>query len=830
MLTTILCGLASLARINHCTFILVPLLCVHALVIGTRTMARGEEMKQEVPPLSTPMAPSSSSTLPAGVSACPTGLSPQPKPRPKPRLHSPDPALMNRKLTDTSVPPEREGQTVANGPTTIPPALSDVPNVVENSSSAVQPEVKSPSPPPLPVKKATSAKKIIIPEEDVVFELEDVPMPETPQATTSEEAVSKDQFINLPPVSDEPPPVIPSTRSPIPALPPKESDSPPPSVSIAPFEETQKTVVQSPVPALPPKEDEDMAPSLPPLPPKDNPDMGTLLSETSVHPPPIRRHFVTGNEDADLLDLTKTPPLPRRDTDPPKFSPPLPEPEEEAGMPPAPPPAEVIRTTSEEGDPTSIPELPMVSADESLVSPEQEVLSEFPESVVQSNWYKEEEDTIPVSGVTSLPQPGSGSGSEKEVPPVLPPKEQHPQPPPPPPITPEDYPEDFSDSDMTDSEEECGPMMSIQSSRTHDNDQLMVTHVPSANGEMEYSDDEISVTTPSSSAESTPKKKTLIRQSGPSLQRGFTDEDIMVVSPSPLMTAAMDDYMNQEAIDKAKMADIDYMNQEAIDQTLADEDDVAATNVDRQHFTIRGSSPIKSRTLELSRRQTDRDYENQNMVDKVLEDDIIPVSTLPGAAEPISLVEETRRDYSYSTPPAVTSMQHHVKKHRYEELDIDFSGRESAPPRSTSVSVGGWQRTADHPPAVAVSSYTKSTARQEEEEEEEEEGELVHSRSTKDNLEVEESPLESSGGSLNQTFPRTVSTSSSHHKPPLPKQQSQQKTEMLVKQRSLSVENSVDIDGALVASVPVTSGVYHQVRVAAYMDDDLYPFRMRIQY
>ena len=518
-----------------------------------------------------------------------------------------------------------------------------------------------------------------------------------------------------------------------------------------------------------------------------------IPSSKELSPPlPVRRHLVTSNETV-VVSTAPPPPLPHRDSGPPSFSPPLPpDSEDDEGLPP----------------PT--------------VCPVQEPTGVVDDRLHIQSSVCDDDDIILVGGLDGRPQPtaavtvnDTGSTPESDeatssLPPTLPPKEQ---PPPPPPITPEDFPEDFSDSNMSDSDEESGPLISIQSSRTHDDDRMMVTQtLPSANGGEQYSDDDDdddSSATPSSSVENTPKKKAVIRQSGSSLQRGFTNEDIMLVSPQPPPDQEGEDYMNQEAIDKANEEDRDYMNQDAIDQSLADEDDVNATNVKKENFVIRGTSPIKSRTLEKGGLKTDQDYENQDVVDDVLEGDIIPVGTMPGMGAPASLPEMPCRDYSYSTPPPVPQAQSRKKHHNYEDLDGDFNEGDSSHPRSATVSFDGkrlnfgGRGSSNVTPAPVVQRSNEVSTQLEERE-------AVSPRSSEDELKAEHA-LESSGGSMNSTFPRTMSTASTHYKPPLPKQQDSSSDLDRRKRRSNSVDDITDTDGEICASVPAPYGGFNEV-------------------
>lgn len=850
-------------------------------------------------------------------------------------------------------------------------------------------EVKSPPPPPVPVKKTSGGKRIIIPDEDVVFELEDVPMPETPQVTSLPVDIGTEAVKSAPLLHDsrEPPlslqteiSPLPPSVSPVPALPPKEdtvthtSTSPLPTlpskevdtlstessqIPILPLREAVDVALANfSVPTLPPKDEEPppQSSSVPALPPKEidvdsvevselkvtavsseqppSSDVPTesldLQSQLSTPPLPARRHFVAEVESTDSqIVSTKTPPLPRRDTGPPSFSPPPPpiadlEDEEEAQVPPLPPPRtstlppSALRNGNEresEGERlsppmalASMPELTGLS-----VTAQREPASDAPSHQIRSVWTdNDNDDIIPVIGLGSLApsttnndEGSSGKMSPEHnllsaslgeaemnlirdgsLPPMLPPKEHQQQPPPPPPITPNDYPEDYSTSDMSDSDEDSCPLMSIQSIRNQqeDDDRMMLAHAPpppSSNGGTFHGDDDDSYNcTPSSSAESTPKKKTLIRQSGSSLQRGFTDDDIMVVSPKPplesedymnqdaidkvaqddsddiimvstpkpLAAEKSEDYMNQEAIDRAKQ-DTDYMNQDAIDQSLADEDDVNATNVEREHFVIRGSSPIKSRTLEPKQQaDKDRDYENQEMVDEVLEGDIIPVGTIPspeadiipvgtipsleGDIIPIGTIPSPEapiskqppqpvmvRDYAHSVSMAGPTAKQRVKRHKYEEMDP------ISPTRSNTVcfDTKRWnfrdEREEERGPTSlpVIDSGSTSSAQRD------------HCVPPEDDIEIT-SPLESSGGSINQTFPRTASTASSQYKPPLPKQghggqeqlSSASSSGRIMKQRSFSMEDALDVDGGGVGAPSRLQGGYKEVSVGDVMLTTLY--------
>ena len=836
---------------------------------------------------------------------------------------------------------------------------------VENSlPEETSQEVKSPSPPPVPVKKTSGGKRVIIPDEDVVFELEDVPMPETPRVPSLLEDVGREAFKSSPLLCDEAREAplslqteispLPPSVSPVPGLPPKEDTVttttilptlPTTGVDI-PSESSQIPILplRETTPILPPKDNFEEPPqssSVPALPSKEIDVLSVEASELTVAaaeqplsssavptespdlqltpPLPTRRHFVAEMKSADSqIASTRTPPLPRRDTGPPSFSPPPPPvadlgDEGEANVPPQPPPRTSTlpppaqrnggyERDSEEDDLSppmvlaSMPELTGLS-----FPPREPASNNFaPSHQIRSVWNdNDDDDIIPVVGLESLAPPTTNNNNEEssgEVspehnlgaslgetelnitgdgtlssPPVLPPKEHQQQPPPPPPITPDDFPEDFSASDMSDSDEDSRPLMSIQSTKNQqDDDRMMLAHAPlSSNGGMLYNDDIIDDdnsynTTPSSSAESTPKKKTLIRQSGSSLQRGFTDDDIMVVSPKPppdsddymnqeaIDMAAQDaddddiimvtpkpptevseDYMNQEAIDQANR-DSDYMNQDAIDQSMADEDDVNATNIKREHFVIRGSSPIKSRTLEVKQRaDKDRDYENQEMVDEVLEGDIIPVGTIsspeadiipvgplaPSPEAPISKQRPpqptTRRDYAYSVSGAGPAAKQKVKRHKYEEMDP------VSPTRSNTVCFDGkrWifrnereEESAATPHPITDNGSRTSSAQGD------------RPTSSGDDVEIT-SPLEASTGSINQTFPRTASTVSSQYKPPLPERgQGQEQlpspSSRLMKKRSSSLEDTVDGDGVS-ASAPNRSQGYNDVSVYSRELDDM---------
>ena len=931
--------------------------------------------------------PSSSAPLPAGLSSqstVPSRLPPLPKPRPKPRQHSPDLGAARRGLiaaADVSRSNRGDGEVEGVGGGAISNGLEahlSHANVENSLPEEALLEVKSPPPPPVPAKKTAGGRRIIIPDEDVVFELEDVPMPETPQVTSLPVDIGREGFESAPLLheSREPPlslqteiSPLPPSVSPVPALPPKEdtarctSASPIPTlppkdvgalsessqIPILPPRETDVSPAYPSIPTLPLKDKEEppQSSSMPALPPKEIDSHSVEVSELTVAavspkqpsvvptesldlqpelstpPLPARRHFVAEVESADLQVVsTKTPPLPRRDTGPPSFSPPPPpvdlEDKGEAQVPPLPPPRTSTLSPSAQKNgsereseggrlspPTtlaSMPELTGLDLPQDAPAHREPASDNFvPSHQIQSVWNDDDNDIIPVVGLESLAPPTtnndelsggetspehnfSASQGEAELnligndplPPTLPPKEHQQQPPPPPPITPDDFPEDYSTSDMSDSDEDSRPLMSIQSTRNQqDDDRMMLAQAPSSNGGTFYShndDDDSYNTTPSSSAESTPKKKTLIRQSGSSLQRGFTDDDIMVVSPKPPLEPddymnqevidkvtqdadddiimvtpkpreESEDYMNQEAIDKANQ-DMDYMNQDAIDQSLADEDDVNATNIEREHFVIRGSSPIKSRTLELKRAaDKDRDYENQDMVDEVLEGDIIPVGTIsspegdiipvgpipslegdiipvgpiPSPEAPTSKMPQpvARRDYAYSVSVAAPMAKQKVKRHKYEEMEP------ISPTRSNTVCFDGKQlifrseREDSGPTSLPIidNSSTSSTQRD-------------RLASPEDDLEMT-LPLESSGGSINQTFPRTASTVSSQYKPSLPKQRQEPSSSSgkVIKRRSSSLEDTMDVDGGVSASAPNRpQGGYNEVSTCSWEQDMTTPY------
>lgn len=902
--------------------------------------------------------PSSSATLPAGLTSAASRLPPLPKPRAKPRQPSPDPAAARRGLMTATADVSRNnsgdgeveetGGAVSNG-LELEARLNH--NMENSLPEETLLEVKSPPPPPVPTKKTSGGKRIIIPEEDVVFELEDIPMPETPRVTSlpvdvgrepsesapllhnnSEAPLSLQTEISPLPPSLSPLPVLPpkeeiattthTSASPVPTLPPKDVDALSSESTQIPILPPKQAADVSPahpsVPTLPSKDEEPppQSSSIPPLPSKETDIHSGEVSEQTVaavsskQPPsasvattespdlqpalstpplPARRRFVAQVESADSqIVSTKTPPLPRRDTGPPSFSPPPPpaadfEDEGEAHVPPLPPPRTSTLPPARDGDgerlspPMTLASMPELTGLGSSVAAQREPASDnfVPSPQIRSVWNDgDDDDIIPVVGLESLAPPTTnideGSGGEtllehnlslgeaelnligdNPLPPVLPPKEHQQQPPPPPPITPDDFPEDYSISDMSDSDEESRPLMSIQSTRNQqEDDRMMLAHAPpppSSNGGTFYdnnNDDDVGDdscnTTPSSSVEGTPKKKTLIRQSGSSLQQGFTDDDIMVVSPKPPadsedymnqetidkvtqdddiimvtpnpLALEADDYMNQEAIDRANR-DSDYMNQDAIDQSLADEDDVNATNIEREHFVIRGSSPIKSRTLELKQpADKDRDYENQEIVDEVLEGDIIPVGTIPspeGDIIPVGTLPSpdtpisekppqpvARRDYAYSVSAGGPAAKQKVKRHKYEEMDP------VSPTRSNTICFDGkrWifrneSEEDSGPTSLPVMDNSSSSSAQRD-----------HLVSPKDDFEIT-SPLESSVGSINQTFPRTASTVSSQYKPPLPKmvgqeQPSSSSSGKVMKQRCSSLDDNVDGGGGVSASAP----------------------------
>ena len=205
-----------------------------------------------------------------------------------------------------------------------------------------------------------------------------------------------------------------------------------------------------------------------------------------------------------------------------------------------------------------------------------------------------------VATTTTAPSSGAAAAAAAAVikaPPVLPPKEEV-VPPPPPPITDDDYP---VSPDYTDSEEGEGaaPLISIASSSTNAQDDILLTN--RNNFTNAYS----------TSPESTPEHRvpTLIRQR-PSDDRD--DSLLLIIGGGPA-------------------SGTDYENQETIDQVLSSEDETFAREnllPSDTRFQIKGTAPIKSRTL--GREDAGLDYENQ----EVLDEDIIPFLTLSANAQP----------------------------------------------------------------------------------------------------------------------------------------------------------------------------------------------------
>ena len=515
-------------------------------------------------------------------------------------------------------------------------------------------------PPALPVKKSPKSrqKRVVAPTEDVVFELENVPLPLATDSAKIENGV--DHHTHLPDTSHTPPslpekkpqpparspPPSPTKRAPpsptkkvspplpvAPAVAPQPLGSelkdvlPPSTVSDQPPPPPQRratTDLIPPQPRPPPPRKSTLPDIPPPLPEKD--DHGPPPSFTPLPPLPERGSH---SPSPTLPDVP--PPLPEKDDHgpPPSFTPlpPLPERESHPPPPSISPPLPVAspakekapRSQGQETPPlhlsTTSPSQPSTSSLSSLPplppkDEEEEGKQSRPLSVTLSSLSasgppplppKEEEkpgvqiELVP-SPPTTLPP------SSVSAPPPLPPKEAE-IPPPPPPLSEKDDSEasDFySDSE----EEELGPLLSITSASLRrempEDDDVLTLSTGGGESPLDILSEGFSPSplTPSS-VESTPKHMVAqVRQVG----QGSAHNNIMMVSPQPpvIVETMSEDYENQETIDQVmeEREDGDYADQNKIGQ-------------------IHGVKPIRSRTVT----PDDRDYVNQ----ETLEEDIIPV-------------------------------------------------------------------------------------------------------------------------------------------------------------------------------------------------------------
>ena len=569
-------------------------------------------------------------------------------------------------------------------------------------------------PPALPPKKTAAHKtNVIMPDNSVVFELENVPMPvEENNKENSEPEVN---------------------GAVLPPLPSKSSDDeiPPPATDTG--SEINIEPEMNRKPSLPATND----------PITTDTTLSSVASDNQdfILPLPPKGHH-TNRDFAEPPQNNKTPPLPRKDSGPPSWSPPLPNflpppisddapllldqgppildhgldqvfdpvpPVLEHGplipdhsphvlnrIPPvlehAPPVPEHTspklgkRTNKDEAPPpppprtttlspayriTGLEENETILAENNVeTTPKTSMQKSVPDP--QSNWVKFDDAPVVAQG--------KEQDHKKIFMPPLPPKEAH-LPPPPPPITEDDYPQTTDSEEYTDSEEE-GPLISIQSSQitplVDDNQMSLAPSLDNIGLGSENS-------TPPSSVECSPAHRTIIvRQQISPLDRN-TNDDMILVSPT------LDDnvdYMNQDTIDEASAAPAtgdDYMNQDAIDQAMEDEDEEfeSEKSMNRQRFTIRGTSLIKSRTLEQGTSGFDRDYENQ----EVLDEDIIPFLTTESSLD-------SGQPYSHSEPPDFDTLKKTQMGPQHDDI----------PPRPATVNLEQQKR----PDVAPVSSASET--------------------------------------------------------------------------------------------------------------------------
>ena len=551
--------------------------------------------------------------------------------------------------------------------------LGEVSEIVSESegqsSSMPHPprEVKDEIPPALPIKRSPKFqnKKIIVPSEEVIFELEDEPIPMATGTPAPEEIVTTatetgpNQATNslstegCAPTSSErlsqqaqmeqyssefvtevvPPPPPQRTNSVkslqdtvTPLEPSTEVVPPPPPHRVNSVNRTADTTNVTPSVPLEPK-------------------------QTEVVPPPPPHRVNSVKRTADTINVTPSVPLEPEQTE--VVPPPPPHRTNSAknlqdhatavSPPPgtdntnvAPPPPPPHRTNSVKTTPKRVatqPQLPLTTEKTEMAPPhpphrnnsiklpttQQESLPHNPDGIIPPLPPKDTPTpppfTPPLPPQSPSPPnslPSSPPSSPSHPPPPLPPKSGNTPPPPPPPLSERyDTTDDSGDEYLSDSaDENDGKFLSITSgslslqSPANDDILALTSSLNSDDPPVSEFDEQItSPLTPFSSEEGTPKHVVQIQV--PQHNEG---SNIMVVSPEP-----------PQILEPPAIIEGDYANQEIIKENQeTDGNKIGA---------IRGTTPIRSRTLTPEQ----CDYINQ----EVLDGDIIPMSLMvpaPNAA------------------------------------------------------------------------------------------------------------------------------------------------------------------------------------------------------
>ena len=515
--------------------------------------------------------------------------------------------------------------------------------------------------PAIPPKR--KSKRVIIPEEDVEFELENVPMPPLHVDGKVGGIAREDGVPSLPPRGVGVPNF--TNESGV-----ESGTTNVPMIHVSP-QVTNQSAADSSVPPLPSK-DSGSHNVAPPLPTRD------VLQEEGPETP-------------------MAPPLPPRDAGPPDFAPPppprqvTPEPRVAVarGLPPPPPPR--TSTLKRDADEKEVVDVPLLPPKDSGV-PQFKPLSP-PDSL---NDFKSESDVPPVLPHKEFPPLVLNRPSP---PPPLPPKEVQ-LPPPPPPITDEDFPqEDVGFSVSEDEEEDDGaPLISIQSQSSHVVQDEIFILAQSPENERERR----SLSSDASSPEPAPTVSLIWQQKS---QEGTDDMVLFTSNPATnvdyenqdvvdeTMRDKNPDYANQDAIDKSVQRvneamlgkNHDYANQDAIDQSVQRVDeamldknqDYANQDAIDESIQIKGTAPIRARSL---KRNTDNDYENQD----VLDEDIIPFGTLlepvPSASPSTKLHRQEEMGHVDLKPPSRSKLFG-----GYEDVDRDYENTRDDVPNTDAV-------------------------------------------------------------------------------------------------------------------------------------------------
>ena len=600
-------------------------------------------------------------------------------PKPKPRTRTPVvPRRVSSSDTSTIEPrvttPEDEVKNISSAST------NGAPRSAPTSPTRPISREESPKPtelPPLPPKKTDTSNQIIIPKEDVVFELEDAPMP-----TAGINTVSVEDRTNNNDGSSVAQPSVPQ-------LPPKDSGPPSFAPPPPPPERKYFKTVSKPNASPPPVPQRKVTPpppefSPPPLPPHDMQEVPLPPPRTTTLPENQEREGVTSPVDPNGVLVEELPEkmveVNVRETDVPS-----------------------VPDDVQNGFVESTNQLPLLPPKETITPPPPPPITpeDYPQDSLESCSDSDSEEDLPFISIQSIKSTGGDVLTVSQTLTSL-----------------NEETEDYSSSSVGTSSADQTPVhrptiirqqlggLKSGANASEMDDRMMVVS-PAVGDTNEQDDDEYMnqeiidqvLDDDEEFDERIFHEPLTVKGSGPlsnDLELKVHEDDERMFH-KPLTVKGSGPLSNDLELKVHEDDGVDYMNQEAIDQAMDDEDE---DEIERytEPFRIQASSPIKSRTIE-RQRNLDKDYENQD----VLDEDIIPFVTLPSSGFPAVPMSWQSRQHSDSTPAILNthattvSPDYDVLPPRSNTKNFDTHDNSEVP------ALGVSEPTPDNPPPDLVS-------------------------------------------------------------------------------------------------------------------------------